>query len=297
MKKILAFLVATLMLVSSAAALAEVGAFAFTSSSFYGMLTNDAPDGYGILTYESGKIVLAEMQGSTMTGYVASLSGAVLEGDIPEDFSLMLAKYVDGKIEGKSYAYFAGGKWNETVYQNGEAITSTVVTSDGAVNGYEKQNGKWVLTKEYTPAEIEGTPFAAGPMTLFANIDEDHTCIVFYSDTTDIMGGGVNLRNDGTSYLFFGEDGAFCYGDMNNEAYYTGTLQNLCPVGTVTAHYAGGLTRDASATETDSIDVDDVDDMLLLADTLKPGDGTEGDNATDTQEMESSDDLLTIFAQ
>ena len=50
MKKILAFLVATLMLISSAAALAAGGAFAFASSSFYGMLTNDAPDGYGILT-------------------------------------------------------------------------------------------------------------------------------------------------------------------------------------------------------------------------------------------------------
>ena len=300
MKKILSFLVAFLMLSSGAAALAEVGEHAFAHSSFSGMLSNDTPDGYGILTTEEGKIILAEMQGTKMTGYMANLSGTVLEGSVPENFSLMLAKYVDGNIEGKCYSYFASGKWNETVYQNGKPLTSTVVMSDGAVKGYEKQNDKWVLTKEYTPAEIEGTIFAAGPMTLFTNIDENHTCIVFYSNDTDVMGGGVNIRTDGTSYLFFGENGAFCYGDMNNEAYYTGTLQGLSPIGTVTAHYLGGMTREASATEVGSINIDDVDDMLLLADTFNPENAPAADAATDAQDsadMEGSDDLLTIFAQ
>lgn len=297
MKKMLSFLVATMMLFSTAAALADVGEHAFGNSSFYGMLSNDAPDGYGILTYESGKIVLAEMQGAKFTGYMANLSGAVLEGSIPKDFSLMLGKYVDGQIEGKCYTYFASGKWNETVYQGGEALTSTVVTSDGAVQGFEKQNGEWVLTKEYTSAEMEGTIFAAGPMTLFANVDENHTCIVFYNVDSYAMGGGVNIRNDGTSYLFFGEDGAFCYGDMNNEAYYTGTLKSLSPIGTITAHYLGGMTRDASANEAASIDMDDVDDMLLLADTVNLGETDETDTTGDALDLETGDDLLSIFAQ
>jgi len=293
MKKGLAFLVAVLLTLSCTVAMAEWGTHAFNNSSFNGMLTDGSPDGYGILTFENGKIVLGEMQGAQYTGYLASLSGAVLPGSIPEDFSLTLTQYADGKVEGKSYNYFAGGRWNETVYQNGEPVTSTVVQSDGSVAGYEMQAGQWVKIKDYTPAEIEGTIFAAGPMTLFANIDDHHTCIVFFSADTYTMGGGVNIRSDGASYLFFGENGAFCYGDMSNEAYYTGTLENLSPVEGITSHYAGGITRSASAAEEASIDIDDIDDMLLLAETVKPGDVAANDTETDAGDATT----LDVFAE